>query len=590
MSERQFTMSPEIIAKTLGTVGSPLIVISELIKNAFDASAKDIDITYDIEDSQIIVENKQRGFMLKDIELLAAPGTSSKKTKFLKNDNGLFQTGSKGLGLLSVFVLCNEAEILTVTEDEVKHQIIMNRDKGTITDLVLNGKSKKFYTRITMRDVGKDIIGILSSPMEITKLKHISTYTYMENRSLFPIIKLHIKGKEDQEINTSFTFPRMTYDVNFSFDRNAQQLSFCCKAKKPNINSKTILLKRFTQRSLKQVIKSKYNIITAFLPDAISALPEELLDDMSKVPSFEGRLLVYEDRMAGKDLKEYGAGVNIYVNDFAIYNYLASQNDWLQLGDFSQRKKATRLKPHNVFGYVNLPEFNENKEDLRISNERADFIQDPTYLKLMYLIKGVVMYLIFNIDVADKNPKFKDDNDDPSVETEDDNYEEDDGDNEENEIEEKHHKKKKDSRKPSEAAQDPTIYTPDKKKEDKLHFTEDEGKVIDALKGKNDLCNKIHTLVYELAKLNINKHCYSNAFLFRALLESSTKYLANKVNTEPQKQTVIFKELELETSIINAINYFSNNKKQSLKFENKTTKTWRTLVKDTKLGRVKKTL
>ena len=36
MITKSFSMSPDLIAKVVGTVGSPLIVISELIKNAVD--------------------------------------------------------------------------------------------------------------------------------------------------------------------------------------------------------------------------------------------------------------------------------------------------------------------------------------------------------------------------------------------------------------------------------------------------------------------------------------------------------------------------------------------------------------------------
>lgn len=39
MAEQQFTMSSSQIAEIMGTVGSPLIVVSELLKNAVDASA-----------------------------------------------------------------------------------------------------------------------------------------------------------------------------------------------------------------------------------------------------------------------------------------------------------------------------------------------------------------------------------------------------------------------------------------------------------------------------------------------------------------------------------------------------------------------
>ena len=39
MTTNTLQMSPALIARTVGTVGSPLIVVSELIKNAVDAAA-----------------------------------------------------------------------------------------------------------------------------------------------------------------------------------------------------------------------------------------------------------------------------------------------------------------------------------------------------------------------------------------------------------------------------------------------------------------------------------------------------------------------------------------------------------------------
>lgn len=39
------------------------------------------------------------------------------------------------------------------------------------------------------------------------------------------------------------------------------------------------------------------------------------LSDFSSVPTFEGKILVYEKSLAGAQLKTYGAGVNVYVNE-----------------------------------------------------------------------------------------------------------------------------------------------------------------------------------------------------------------------------------------------------------------------------------
>ena len=151
-----------------------------------------------------------------------------------------------------------------------------------------------------------------------------------------------------------------------------------------------IYIENFALADLQKIMLEKYGI-----KETIPTRTNDLfLSDFSSVPTFEGQILVYEKSLAGAQLKTYGAGVNVYVNEFALYNYLAEENDWLGLADYSQRKKVTRLKPHNVFGYVNFPEFDENEETLRISNERADFIQDLTFSKVMYLLKGVVMFMI----------------------------------------------------------------------------------------------------------------------------------------------------------------------------------------------------
>lgn len=57
MAKEQFRMDSSQIARIMGTVGSPLIVISELLKNAVDASARNINISYNLTEKTITVEN-----------------------------------------------------------------------------------------------------------------------------------------------------------------------------------------------------------------------------------------------------------------------------------------------------------------------------------------------------------------------------------------------------------------------------------------------------------------------------------------------------------------------------------------------------
>ena len=113
MAKAKLKMDSAQIARIMGTVGSPLIVISELLKNAVDASAENIDIYYDFDSKSITVENDYKGFTFEEIQNLSQPGISTKKNgKNLTNERGMFLTGSKGLGLLQFFYCAIRRKLL----------------------------------------------------------------------------------------------------------------------------------------------------------------------------------------------------------------------------------------------------------------------------------------------------------------------------------------------------------------------------------------------------------------------------------------------------------------------------------------------
>lgn len=593
MTEKQLSMTPAQIAEVVGTVASPLIVVSELLKNAVDASAKNIDITYDREHNTIAVENDHNGFSIEEIEELYKPGESSKKVgSNLKNEDGMFLTGSKGLGLLSVFSLCEEAEITTAPPDQKVHKVVLNRTHGTVEDSVTDQPFEKHFTRVVLKNVNTETIDYLSSEKEVRKLRHICSYLYKSQEVPFPKMHLSISGKKAQEITFSCEFPPLLYDVHYDFQKDTGKLSFGCISPGKSINSKSIVLKTFDMKSLREIMLKHYKIKKT-IPTRTNNPDSSVPTNVNDVPSFKGRMLVYGNKSAGTELNAYGAGVNVYVNDFALYNYLNEEYDWLGLADFSQRKKSTGLKPHNVFGYVNFPCFDENAESLKISNERADFIQDQTYSKLMYLLKGVVMFIIFNIDVAEKNPKHRDtSNADSSKSGENNtptsgntNSTQDNGPAKEgntcstpsatgNQV--------VSSNLGRNAEEDSNAYSPEiayKPKRDirkHLEFTKDEGELIDKLRGTNNLGNKIYNVVFELSKLDLQVHRYSIAHLYRTLIESSTIYLSQ------HQPKVVNDKASLETSVTSALNYFGNNSKK-VGLSTHTIGTWRETVSKRKL-------
>ena len=78
--------------------------------------------------------------------------------------------------------------------------------------------------------------------------------------------------------------------------------------------------------------------------------------------------------------------------------------------------------------------------------------------------------------------------------------------------------------------------------------------MIDLLKGKDNLGEKIYNLVYELSKLDLENHRYAVACLYRALIESVTnKAIKDNIIGHSQSNN------NLEESVVAVLNYFSNH-------------------------------
>ncbi len=552
MGTTKLSINSEDIPRILGTVGSPLIVITELIKNAYDAAALNILVHYDIDNQKIVIKDDGDGFTVEDLENLSRPGHSRKKTDgFVENARGLFFTGSKGLGILSVFSLCEELIIESHTA-ESSIFVKVHKASGEIESDIQEFKNEKDRTLITLVGVAKEYLDFLCSVSEINKLKHISTYLYRREIFNFPTIRLQIQNQVPRDILTSIEFSKMSYDTRFLYDSKTQELKFQCYA--DGVSDKVVSITNFEIDSLGKIAFDEYgieNIIKTRTNNTASTLQTS---DLGKVPSFEGRILVFEKQFAGAVLKEYGAGVNVYVNEFALYNYLSEENDWLGLADFSQRRKATKAKPHNTYGFVNFPHFDENVVELEISNERADFIQGVVFHKLMYLLKGVVMFFLFNIDVAKKNPKCKEkpqpDKDTSFSDDSEDRAGEDKkagtsvlGDDEEDE----------------EYTPEPD-YKPKYLSERRLRFTKSEGIYIEKVKDLNIAGRKIYQIITELNTLDIQRHRYSVAHLYRTLLECASIFY-HETNPAKFKSTPTSLDTWLTSTLIVLKNQYQKQRK-----------------------------
>lgn len=580
--QEKLTINSKDITRILGTVGSPLIVISELIKNGIDANATKIEVIYDCIQCVVKVIDNGTGISVEEIKNLAKPGYSTKKTDGnVRNIQGFFFTGNKGLGILSCFSLCDWITIDTIFEKDCKCHAVLSKDGILDYQLSENKEGYKNGTTITLQSIRSSDMSFLNTSSELQKIRHLSTYLYKKDQFPFPEITLKIDDEEEKSVYLDTEFKNMLYDVEFSYNKVSNKLNFACNpGNGKNINPEYIQIHSFDMQSLEKIAFEHYNIkkvIKTRTNDNADYLSYTELDD---VPSFEGRILVFDNQKAGAILKQYGAGVNVYVNQFALYNYLSSDNDWLGLADFSQRKKLTNLRPHNVFGYVNFDNFNENEEVLRISNERADFIQDQVFKKLMYLIKGVIMFFIFNIDVAEKNPQYKVPIERIDTDTLKSGKRTCDSQNNVDSVVDigniKNVSKETGNGIAFSRQEDISgnvtknnsfnyqdgilkayipedIYKPKKRFISGLYFTIEDGEIIEKLKNRDNLSNKIYHLTYEMTHLNLQNFGCSVSGVYRGLLECATRYVARRY---PDK--IKFTEECLRDNIVNVLNFYGN--------------------------------
>lgn len=386
----------------LSEVASPLVVLAELIKNSYDEKAKNISIHIDTKNRTIEVTDDGRGFTEDTIKTLSKPGESYKKKDNMYNPHGKFFAGSMGIGLLSVFSIAQELEIKT---------------KGSDGSFVINGNSLALYynriedsivddgTKLILKEVNDADLRVLIEDIKNDKLKHISIKNYLEDYKLFDLevdidgITQSIDSPTAEELY-KMSLCNFILKVNFSYSKRQRKLTYQVERTDSDIiNTDPVIISFNEEVDISNILEKHYHIIQVTHEEEFIFLPH----GADQVCDFEGTFYIREGVRGAKEIKKFGSAVRLYVNGFAMYNYLDRQNDWLQLAYLTQSIKNSSLKPNNIIGYIAFNHFNEYEEELQISKERSHFYNKSPYRAFYEIVYNIVVLLTFNIDVASRN-------------------------------------------------------------------------------------------------------------------------------------------------------------------------------------------
>ena len=157
----------------LAAVQSPVIALTELIKNASDSCQNNEDPIYvkiDTIQKIITITDSGRGFSKEDLDRLGEAGYSSKMVgNYTRSpiDNPL--AGSKGLGLLTAFFIADILEIETYSQSDRK-SYFLEWKKGAQKYNYEEIESESVGTVVTLKNVAPEKLQMILLPEEKVKI------------------------------------------------------------------------------------------------------------------------------------------------------------------------------------------------------------------------------------------------------------------------------------------------------------------------------------------------------------------------------------------------------------------------------------
>lgn len=415
MEELKYVIEDSTIAALLGVqnFSTDEAAILELVKNAYDAKALNLELVFSNE-SLLVIDN---GIGMNDDDIKKHwmhIGRSSKKYEVIDSKNNKrIQAGSKGVGRFALARLGRRIELITKKEQDKCYIWKTDWNKSTLdvgeTD-VLHG------TQIIISD--------LREKWNIKRIDNLRDYlerTY--NDSAMTIV---IKG-DNYEKKVKLHFPIPEVGINC---KSHIELSY-----KDGILETIIHSDEFSKEAKKycqDIDLSFYSVKTDMEQELVGSELEELDDEdlfgrLMQVGDFsasfffniEPKKIDYE-KFLYKSLQTpvtIEPGIILYRNAFSISSYEGNK-DWLGLGKRSRKSPAAashptgawRVRENQLAGYV-LIDKKENDVLQDMSNRQG--LDENIYYKLFIeiILTGIKeferyrQYIIRKIDVKNKSVK-----------------------------------------------------------------------------------------------------------------------------------------------------------------------------------------
>jgi Histidine kinase-, DNA gyrase B-, and HSP90-like ATPase len=418
-------------------IGSDSLAIFELVKNAYDADADNINIEFidlNTRNQKIVIEDDGHG-MTSDViqNIWLTIGTDFKRGIKRKPSPkyGRASLGNKGVGRLAVHKLAQEITVETQTNGEIFSnrlninwkKLIESKEyiqdltvdvdlvgeslfkKGHGTRIILSGLITKNWTRLSLRDLARKIENIKNPFQEVSNFE-INILANDTHQSWINDIKSSTEILNDSLYQFDFEINKWKNKNSQNADEDLAEFRYSYKFN-PHILT-NIKIENNIEKSQKASILENNN--TFLIGDIFKGIEEdENLNkylrnfDLNNIGTIKGRFFVFNQdpnlfklyfggqQSAVKEYIKQNYGVKVFRDDIRVYNYGELYDDWLGLDLLKIKRAGDHFGRKVTIGAIEIT-LKDSENGLKEKTNREGFNENYEFLKFQTLVNRVYKF------------------------------------------------------------------------------------------------------------------------------------------------------------------------------------------------------
>ncbi len=417
-------------------IGSDSLAIFELVKNAYDADAENVTITFfdlNTPKQKILIEDNGHGMSTKIIQdVWLTIGTDFKRGKNRKESKKFkrISFGNKGVGRLAVHKLAKIITLETQAEGEmflnrltIDWQKLINSEEyiqdlevdienigksffqnGHGTKIILSKLTNDKWNRKALRDLVRKIESIKNPFAEFPNFK-VDIKCNDVHEEWIKDIKSSIEILKDSLYQFDFEIDFWRNEKNEILENDLAEFRWGYNFNPPSelkLSSAPIFKKN---KSNNKINSNQFNIGELYKEiDGEENYSKYLRNkDIKNIGAIKGKFYVFNQSSAllkpkfGGQInavKEYikeNCGVKLFRDDIRVYNYGESFDDWLGLDLDKIQRTGDHFGKKVTLGFVEL-DLKSSNEGLIEKTNREGFTDNYTYQKFSLLVKAVYAF------------------------------------------------------------------------------------------------------------------------------------------------------------------------------------------------------